>query len=225
MVLKRAWPAAAVCLIGVCCGSGGALAQQAPPTPPAPPAPSPPTTLTVIVVDVQQLLQNSKAAKMVRQQIEAKRSDYAKEISHQEDVLRQERDALQRQQQSLTPEQLNAKGREFQAKVNDLDKNVQAKRQALERSNADALEKIQEAMLKIITDIAKERKANLVFQRSQLVLFDQGFDVTDQVLQKLDEQLPTLNVEFVAPVAANAPGDAAPAPAPAPTPPAKPKKK
>ena len=37
--------------------------------------------------------------------------------------------------------------------------------------------------------------------------FDQGFDVTDQVLQKLDEQMPTLTVNFVAPVAANA-GDA-----------------
>jgi Skp family chaperone for outer membrane proteins len=236
MVAMRGWLAASACLIGFCYAIGGALAQT-PPTPaPAPPAPPPaspamPTTLTVMVVDVQSLLQNSKAAKMVRQQIEAKRADYAKEISHQEETLRQERDALQRQQASLTPEQLNAKGREFQAKVNDLDKNVQAKRQALERSNADALQKIQESMIKIITDIAKDRKANLVFQRSQLVLFDQGFDVTDQVLQKLDEQLPTLNVDFVAPVVANAPGAdagaaATPAAAPAAAPaPAKPKKK
>jgi hypothetical protein len=55
-----------------------------------------------------------------------------------------------------------------------------------------------------------------VFQRSELVLFDQGFDVTDEVLQKLDEQLPTLTVNFVAPVAnggAAQPAAAAPAPA------------
>ena len=158
-----------------------------------------------MVVDVQALLQNSKAAKMVRQQIEAKRAEYAKEISHQEESLRQERDALQRQQATLSAEQLNAKGRDFQAKVNELDRDVQAKRQALERSNADALQKIQEVMVKIITDIAKDRKANLVFQRSELVLFDQGFDVTDEVLQKLDEQMPTLTVNFVAPVPAPAP--------------------
>ena len=60
-------------------------------------------------------------------------------------------------------------------------------------------------MLKIITEIAKERKANLVFQRSELVLFDKSFDVTDQVLQKLDEQLPTLTVNFVAPRRRRAP--------------------
>ena len=134
---------------------------------------------------------------MVRQQIEQKRAEYAKEISHQEQTLRQERDALQRQQSSLSAEALNQKGREFQQKVNELDRSVQGKRQALERSNAEALEKIQDAMLKIITDIAKDRKANLVFQRSELVLFDQDFDVTDEVLQKLDEQLPTLTVNFV----------------------------
>ena len=82
---------------------------------------------------------------------------------------------------------------------------MQAKRQALERSNAEALEKIQGAMLKIITELAKDRKANLVFQRSELVLFDQAFDVTDEVLLKLDEQLPTLTVNFATPQAAAEP--------------------
>ena len=228
MVVMRAKPAAWAFLFGLCCAAGSALAQQPPANPPAPapaaPATTPvaaPSNLSVVVVDVQSLLQNSKAAKMVREQIEAKRAEYAKEISHQEEVLRQERDTLQRQQASLTAEQLNTKGRDFQAKVNELDRDVQAKRQALERSNSDALQKIQEVMVKIITDIAKDRKANLVFQRSELVLFDQGFDVTDQVLTKLDEQMPTLTVNFVAPVPVQPEANAAPAATPAKAPPAK----
>jgi len=225
MVVMHARLAVLAGLFALCCGAGGALAQQPPAPAAAAPAP-PPATISVMVVDVQALLQNSKAAKMVRQQIEAKRAEYAKDISHREEALRQERDALQRQQSTLTADQLAAKGRDFQAKVNELDRDVQAKRQALERSNADALQKIQEVMVKIITDIAKDRKANLVFQRSELVLFDQGFDVTDQVLAKLDEQMPTLDVTFVAPVAANAPDQGTtttPAPGPAKPPP--PKKK
>jgi Skp family chaperone for outer membrane proteins len=202
MIFRRAGLAPLALLLFLAAwGSGTSTgwAQQAPATPaPAPTPPSQPA-LTVMVVDVQALLQNSKSAKMVRQQIEQKRAEYAKEISHQEETLRQERDSLQRQQSSLSAEALNQKGREFQQKVNDLDRSVQSKRQALERSNADALEKIQEAMLKIITDIAKDRKANMVFQRSELVLFDQNFDVTDEVLRRLDEQLPTLTVNFVSP--------------------------
>jgi len=219
--------------------AGGALAQAPPaPSPPAPsppaPAPTPaapqagsPMPLTVMVVDVQSLLQNSKAAKMVRGQIEQKRNEYTKEISHQEESLRTERDALQRQQASLSADALNQKGREFQQKVNDLERNVQGKRQALEKSNGEALSKIQEQMLKIIADIARDRKANLVFQRADLVLFDQTFDVTDEVLQKLDEQMPTLTVNFVAPTPPPAPTPtaAAAAPAASPPPPAKQKKK
>jgi outer membrane protein len=228
---------AAVVVLILCGLAGGAVAQQAPPAPaPSPPEPSPPAplptpqNLTVMVVDVQALLQNSKAAKMVRSQIEQKRGEYTKEISHQEELLRAERDALQRQQASLSAEALNQKGREFQQKVNDLERNVQGKRQALEKSNGDALQKIQEEMLKIIADIAKQRKANLVFQRSDLVLFDQAFDVTDEVMQKLDEQMPTLTVEFVSPVPPSAsatPSAPAPtnAPAPNPGPNPKPKKK
>ena len=222
MSVRRAGlaPLVLVSLLLLSGGVGVAQAQQ-----PAAPAATPtgPSSLTIMVVDVQSLLQNSKSAKMVRQQIEEKRNEYAKDISHQEEVLRQERDSLQRQQASLSAEALNQKGREFQQKVNELDRNVQGKRQALERSNAEALEKIQEAMLKIITDIAKDRKANLVFQRSELVLFDQGFDVTDDVLRKLDEQLPTLTVNFVAPVASNSAQPAA-QPAAAPAQPAKKKK-
>jgi hypothetical protein len=74
----------------ICAPLGDAVAQ-APPTPPtpappspAPPSPAPPSpapapplppaqNLTVMVVDYQALLQNSKAAKMVRSQIEQKR--------------------------------------------------------------------------------------------------------------------------------------------------------
>lgn len=223
-------------LLALLCSFANSAVAQAPPaapapaTPPAPAAPPPPAPsvtpmpLTVLVVDVQALLQNSKAAKMVRGQIEQKRNEYTKEISQHEEALRAERDAIQRQQASLTADALNQKGREFQQKVNDLERNVQGKRQALEKSNGDALSKIQEQMLKIIADIAKQRKANLVLQRSDIILFDQSFDVTDEVLQKLDEQMPTLTVDFVTPTPPPVPTAAAAAP-PAPSAPAKLKKK
>jgi outer membrane protein len=203
MVAFRYGFAALACLLALSVGT--AEAQQPKPAMPAQPAPAAPAApaaapqLSVLVVDVQSLLQNSKAAKSVRAQIEAKRAEYEKEISHEEEILRHERDTLQRQQASLSAEALNKKGRDFQAKVNELDRNVQSKRQALEKSNANALEKIQQTMIKIITQIAKERKANLVFQRGELVLFDQQFDITDEVLKKLDQEMPTLTVSFVQP--------------------------
>lgn len=199
-----------------------AEAQQAPPAPAAAAVPVAAPSLNILVVDVQALLQNAKSAKMVRQQIEQKRGEYQKEMSAQEGALRQEHDTLQRQQSSLSAEAFNAKGREFQQKLNEFDKSMQSKRQILEKANSEALEKINEVMLKVIADIAKERKANLVFLRSELVLFDQNFEISDEVQQKLDEQLPTLTVNFTAPVAANTPGGANPPAAQSPPAPAQP---
>lgn len=178
-----------------------ATAPSTPAAAPSAPAPAPTQYLRVMVVDIQTLLQRSKAAQMVRQQIEQKGAEYRKDIAHQEQVLHAEQDELQREQlqSKLSPAALNKKGREFQQKVTALNRNVEAKRAALEKSNADAFTKIQTAMLKIIAGIAKERQANFVFQRSDLVLFDKRFDVTDEVLQQLDEQLPAVTVNFVTP--------------------------
>jgi outer membrane protein len=220
----------AVLLLPLSFGLASVAGAQAPPAKaparapapaPAPvPAAAPPLpaaqNISVMVVDVQALLQNSKAAKMVRSQMEAKRNEYTKEISRAEETLRAERDALQRQQASLSADALNKKAREFQQKVNDLDRDVQSKRAALEKSNNEALSKIQQTMLKIIADIARQRRANLVLQRTDLVLFDQNFDVTDQVMQKLDEEMPVVTVNFATPepVPAEAAEPAPPEPAP-----------
>jgi outer membrane protein len=219
----------AVLLLPLSFGLASVAGAQAPPAKaparapapaPAPvPAAAPPLpaaqNISVMVVDVQALLQNSKAAKMVRSQMEAKRNEYTKEISRAEETLRAERDALQRQQASLSADALNKKAREFQQKVNDLDRDVQSKRAALEKSNNEALSKIQQTMLKIIADIARQRRANLVLQRTDLVLFDQNFDVTDQVMQKLDEEMPVVTVNFATPepVPAEAAEPAPPEPA------------
>jgi|SRR5579862_4900826 len=230
MSLTHAGLAPLALTLALALGLGSAQAQEKPPAPPTPPAapppaaatPAAPKSLSILVVDVQSLLQNSKSAKMVHQQLEEKRNEFQKDLSHQEELLKRERDTLQRQQASLSPETLSQKERSLQQKLADFDHNMQIKRQVLEHANAEALQKIQGEMMKIITQIAKDRKANLVLQRSELVMFDQSFDVTDAVLQKLDEQLPTLAVNFVAPTASDTP-TAAPA-RPAATHPAKKKK-
>ena len=226
----------------LCCGFAEiTVAQKPPAAPPAPaPAPAPlPTAqnLSVLVVDVQSLLQNAKAAKMVRNQIEQKRVQYMNELSHQQDLLRTEQgaqqkqraalsaehDTLERQRASLSADIFDQKRRQFEQKANaflqkerDLDEKIknyqengQELTQTLTKSASDAQSKINEIIVKITEDIAKQRKANLVFQSTDFVAFDRSFDVTDEVLQKLDEELPVLNVNFVTP----APPSTGPAPA------------
>jgi Skp family chaperone for outer membrane proteins len=194
---------------------GVTASAQTPAAPAATPAASPPPPaaspqpLNVMVVDIQTLLRKSKAAGMVRQQLEQKRAEYAKEVSTQNEALRHDSEALQQQASSLSPDALNQKKQEFQQKRSEFDKNVQSKRQALERSEAEASEKIQTVIRDIVTEMATEKNVNLVFQSTQLVILRPSFNVTDTVLQKLDERLPSLSVNIVEEPAANTPALAA----------------
>jgi outer membrane protein len=194
---------------------GVTASAQTPAAPAATPAASPPPPaaspqpLNVMVVDIQTLLRKSKAAGMVRQQLEQKRAEYAKEMSTQNEALRHESEALQQQASSLSPDALNQKKQDFQQKRSEFDKNVRSKRQALERSEAEASEKIQTVIRDIVTEMATEKNVNLVFQSTQLVILRPSFNVTDTVLQKLDERLPSLSVNIVEEPAANTPAPAA----------------
>jgi outer membrane protein len=220
MVFKQARAAVLAGLFGLCCSMGGALAQQ-------PPAAAPPA-ITIMVVDVQTLLQTSKAGKSVIDQLKAKAQEYQKQLDNEKNSIVHEYNEFndQVEAKTITREVAIKKQKELQDKDEALREHRLAIDNAFSDARGKALAQIQDVMVKIITDIAKERKANLVFQRSDLVLFDHAFDVTDEVLGKLDEQLPTLNVNFTAPVAANAPAPAPPAATPAPPkPPAPPKKK
>jgi Skp family chaperone for outer membrane proteins len=157
-----------------------------------------------IVVDVQNLLQNSLAEKDVRAQVETKRAEYAKAIANREATLRRERDALQAQQLNLSAAQLTAKGKAFQAEVDELDSDVNSLRKGLETANAAALQIIKDQIAKIITGLAKERKPYMVLNRSEMVLIDHGYYVTDKVLEKLNQDLQGVKVNFGNPTVSSA---------------------
>jgi Skp family chaperone for outer membrane proteins len=71
-----------------------------------------------------------------------------------------------------------------------------SKREALERVKSEALGKIQEASLWAVADIAKARRAVLVLQTSQCIVWPRSADITTQVLASVDERLPHLAVNF-----------------------------
>lgn len=194
MAMWRVRPAALS--VSLCLLLGGGLVAA---VPPASAAAADDTGVRVMIVDIQTLMEKSKAAQIVRRQIEKKRAEYTKEISEREQALRTERNALQHDQGKYSAQTLRQKGRAFQKKVDALGRSVQKKRQSLEKSSSQAIAKIQDQILKIIDAMAKKRKANLVLQRAGVLFYSPQFDVTDEVLHELDEKLPSVKVEFSTP--------------------------
>ena len=167
-------------LIAVSAGSSLAQAQQAATMSADPGAVSGSApAVKLMLVDTQRLMREAKAATVVRQQLEQARDAYIKEISHQEELLDQQQDAIRRDQDRA-----------------ELDRQLATKRQAFQRALADANESIREAIRKILTEIAAERGA-LLIAKDALILYREPLsvpEVTDEVLGRLDSRLPTVTV-------------------------------
>jgi outer membrane protein len=200
--------------------SASVLAQQkAAPAAPAAPAVLP--TPVILIVDMAQILQQAKAAKQVQSELNQQYNLYSKEVAQQEDELQKSSTELERQRTVMAPDAYNLRARELQQHYDQLGKSVQAKRQALQLSLNEAMNKVKQAALEVVADIVKEHKANLVLEKQAVVYEPEGMDVTADAIQRLDKRLPSVPV--------NLPkldtGALTPTPAPAAAAPAPPAKK
>jgi outer membrane protein len=171
---------------------GPAAAQTAAP----PPAP------VIVMVDMQQLVYNSKAGKGVQGQMDKQRQAFSKEVAQQEDELQKARAELERQRATLPPDQFEAKGRQFQQRLQELDRTVQAKQKAWQAVYTEAMNKVEEGALQVVAEIAAEHQANLVIQKAAVIFGKDGFDITADAMQRLDQRLPAVTVNQPKPVEA-----------------------
>jgi outer membrane protein len=168
-----------------------AAAAQAQPQPARLPA--------ALIVDMAQILQEAKAGKEVQSTINQQYAAYSKEVAQQEDELQQGGAELERQRTVLAPELYNTRARELQQRYDTLGKSVQAKRQALQQSLNEAMDKVKGGALEVIADIVKERRADLVLQKQAVVFEAEGMDVTAEAITRLDKKLPAVPVNLPKP--------------------------
>lgn len=163
-----------------------AAAQAAVATPP--PAPM------IVMVDMQQLIYGSKAGKGVQAQMDKQRQAFSKEVAQQEDQLHKSQAEFERQRSVLAPDALEAKNRELQQRLEELDRFVKGKQQAWQQSYNEAMSKVEDEGLRVVAEIAAERSANLVIQKAAVIFGKDGFDVTPDAMARLDQRLPAVTV-------------------------------
>ncbi|HKW55108.1 MAG TPA: OmpH family outer membrane protein [Stellaceae bacterium] len=168
------------------------LAVVAPLRAQSPPLPAP----VILIVDLQQILQDAKAAKGVQAIINQEYSSYTKEVAQQEDELQKARAELERQRTILAPDAFNTRARDLQQRYDELGQVVQGRRQSLQQSLNEAMVQVKNAALQVIADIVKERKANLVIEKQAVVFEADGMDVTADAVARLDQKLTSVPVNL-----------------------------
>jgi Skp family chaperone for outer membrane proteins len=58
------------------------------------------------------------------------------------------------------------------------------------------MQKVNEAMVQVVSDIVKERQYQIVLTKTQIVIVQTALDITPEVLRRLNRKLPTVAVSI-----------------------------
>ena len=183
MARWRSWLAGGLVAASLPLGAAAASAQNLPPS-------------VIAVVDFEAIIRNSAAGQSLRRQVDKQRETFQAEVATEESRLRAEEQQLKSDEQQLTPEQFTEKRRAFEARVAEVQRLVQARKQSLDQALDRGEMTIRETMIEVLGDFAKQRGFNIVLPLRQVLLLEPTFDLSDDVLAELNRRLPDVAVEF-----------------------------
>jgi outer membrane protein len=179
---------------------GGALAAPPPPAKPggAPPSAGAVPAPKILVIDRNIIIRVSKAGQDIVKQASNYMASAQKEFRTEGESLQKEGRALQQQVAILAPDVKAKKIRDFQSKQAAFERKVEARQGLIQGGVFKARQQMEQALGPILQGIMQERGANLLFDRSSIVLGTVNIDITGTAVQRLDKKLPTVKVQLVA---------------------------
>ena len=163
------------------------------------PAASPKLPAAVIaVVDIQKILSESVAAKGVRDQLATRRDAYQRQVTADEQKLRDAEQALVKERATLKPEDFAKKRQAFEEQVKQVQQRVQERARILDTAFNKALGTIRQNLGQVVAEAAEAKGATVVLDKGQVVVVESSLDLTASVLETLNKKLPKVAVELPA---------------------------
>ena len=156
------------------------------------------TQASMAVVDLRVIMQNSAAARSIREQIDKQGQTYQTELTRRQAELQKQQEALQAQQATLSPENFAAKRRTFEDQVAALQRQTAARKDQLQLAADEAMRTVKTNIDEILKQIKPERGVDLIVYAEMVALGDPRYDLTGELLRRLDAKLPRVAVKFPA---------------------------
>ena len=161
----------------------------------------PSTPLSIGVVDINRIKADSKVFQKFKEVVEGLNATIHEEIFDQETKLRAEFENLKKREEEAkepTQEILNKKT-ELDKKYAALEETVRARRKELDEEYTKGLINIKQTLKEIMGDLGKVHSLKIILNKSigdgnqmdqSIVLFsNDGLDLTDEVIKRLDNQM------------------------------------
>ena len=148
------------------------------------------------VADLNGILRAADANVKVRELLDTQRQKFQDEFSLVEAELQQTERDLMSKRELLSAEEYDKQIKAFQARVTQLQQDIQRKRQAIDNAYQKAQSDIRAEAFAIITEIAKDKKLDLVLSHDASLISLPHLNISDEVLTRLNERTKNARIEI-----------------------------
>jgi Skp family chaperone for outer membrane proteins len=148
------------------------------------------------VIDLARIIRESEATARVRVLLDGKSAEFQQEFAEKETQLLAKEKELKAKESLITEDAYQEEVRAFQRDVAAIQQDIQNKRQSLDRALQEAQDKIRSLATTIIAEYASEYKIDLVVKEELLLVFRNHLNITDDILQILNERTKDAQLEI-----------------------------
>ena len=151
---------------------------------------------SIAIVDLNLILSDSKAAKAATKDFEKIQKDTESEIVESDKLMLEERNKLIEQQSVIAPEAFEVKAQDYEKKLQNYQVEKQNKLRNLEGVLQKARNEILENVKPILEELSKELGVTVILEKNSVLLSATNMDITDEVIKKLNKELPKIKVSL-----------------------------
>ena len=153
-------------------------------------------SVKIAVIDMQKILNESVAYQGVVEQFENIRRKHRNKMTKLEDEIRDSENNLFKQKNIISKESYAEKVQELSKRINEIkaQKNNDVKK--FEVSFEKATNKIQKALIDVLSSMASNMNLDLVMAKSQVLLVGNNIDLTDIAVKELNKVLPKVKLDL-----------------------------
>ncbi len=141
------------------------------------------------IIDIQAVLRESVAVQSLSQKIEARREAAQAGMRDREQALRAADLNLAQRRASLSPEVYADERSKLEDEGIALQREAQEQRRQLDQIFSRGMSQVQQVLVQISQDIARENNLDLVLAKTTVILVRPEFDFTQEALERLNARL------------------------------------
>lgn len=150
----------------------------------------------IAIVDIPAVLESSVAIHSIRKSVEKISKKIQQTLLEKDAEFKELESKLLAKRNNISEAAFNEEVHHFNQNVNVARKNLQEKKIMLTHSHSEAVGKVQQAILNIISTLAEKYNIDIVISNTQILFAKNTLNITAEVIEELNNSLKQVEITY-----------------------------